>query len=247
MHTPAQLARHLIDAYAEHVRFVASPGEGPADLAQAYAVQGLVWREMVGKTRPHVWKVGAASTSAQPMAAPIFPIRYSVSPGRFKRRGLCSLGVEAEIAVRFGRNLPARNEPYGREEILAAIGGVHVAMEVVDSRLQDPDYAGANWCLADNLLNGALILGDEIAHWRELTWRDLTVRVMADDRVLDERVANPPLGDLFHCLPWWIDHAGGAKDGDVVTTGAWTGMHRVGQARELGVAFAGLGECRATG
>ncbi len=247
MDTPEQLARHLLDAYQENVRFVASPDEGPANLAQAYAVQGLVWREMVGKTRPHVWKVGAASTSAQPVAAPIFPTRYSVSPGGFKRRGLCGIGVEAEIAVRFGRALPARNEPYGREEILAAIGSVHVAMEVVDSRLHDPDYAGPSWCLADNLLNGALILGDEIANWRERVWRDLTVRVMADGQVLDQRVANPPLGDLFHCLPWWIDHVGGAKEWDVVTTGAWTGMHRAGQARELGVAFAGLGECHASG
>ncbi len=246
MHTSEQIAHYLLDVYEENVRFPAKAEDGPVDAEQAYAVQRLVWRQMVGSDRPHVWKVGASDKAGQPLAAPIFPARYSVSPGRFRRRGLCSVGVEAEIALRFGRDLAPRSQPHGYDEILAAIGSVHVAMEVVDSRLHDPAYAGPLWCLADNLLNGALILGDEIPQWRTQDWQALEVAVMADGVVLDQRLAHPPLHDLFHCLPWWIAHIGGARAGDVVTTGAWTGMHPVGQACEVGVTFAGLGQCRAS-
>lgn len=245
MDTSEQLAQRLLDAHEEHVRILARADSGPVDADQAYRVQDLVWRRLGCIGRPQVWKVGAAGKATEPVATPILPTRFSISPGGFRRGGLCSVGVEAEIAVRFGRDLAPRSEPYGRNEILAAIGGMHVAMEVVDSRLHDPEYAGPYWCLADNLLNGALILGDEIPQWRERDWRGLDVTIMADGEVLDERVANPPLDDLFHCLPWWIDHIGGAREGDVVTTGAWTGMRPIGQAREVSVAFAGLGQCHA--
>lgn len=245
MNTTEQLTRLLLKAYDKHTNLLSAADNGPVDTAQAYAVQAEVWRQRVGKGRPHVWKVGTTGKTAEPVAAPIFPMRFSVSPGEYQPRGICSIGVEAEIAVRFGRSLPARPEPYGREEILTAIGSLHVAMEVVDARLHDTEYSGPLWCLADNLLNGALILGDEIAHWREQDWQGRRVTITADDNVLDERIANPPLDDLFHCLPWWIAHAGGAREGDIVTTGAWTGMHPIGQAGAISVAFAGLGECRA--
>lgn len=246
MDTIEQFARQLIDAHRGQHRFLASADDGPADATQAYAVQTRVWQSLVGKTRPHVWKVGAASPADEPVTAPIFPTRFSVSPGEFRRRGICSIGVEAEVAVRFARPLPARPAPYRREEILDALGSLHVAMEIVDRRLHDAAYAGPLWCLADNLVNGALIIGQEIARWREQTWSGRHVRIMADGGLLDERQANPPLDDLFHCLPWWIDHVGGARAGDIVTTGAWTGMHPVGEARELGVYFDGLGECLAS-
>jgi 2-keto-4-pentenoate hydratase len=241
-----QFARHLIDAHQGQHRFLASADNGPVDAAQAYAVQTQVWQSLIGKTRPHVWKLGAASNTSEPVAAPIFPTRYSVSPGEFRRRGLCSIGVEAEIAVRFAHPLAARPTPYSREEILDALGSLHVAMEIVDRRLHDAEYAGPLWCLADNLVNGALIIGAEIPRWREQTWPGRRVSIVADGALLDERQANPPLDDMFHCLPWWIDHVGGARAGDVVTTGAWTGMHPIGEARELRVAFEGLGECLAS-
>lgn len=241
MPSTESLAETLFQAHQECIRFIARPDDGPADAAQAYAVQALVWRRLVGQTRPGAWKVGAADRTATPVAAPVFPGR----PGRFGRRGICSVGVEAEIAVRFARALPPRERPYEREEILAAIGGVHVAMEVVDARLHDAAYAGPLWSLADSLLNGALILGDEVSGWRDADWRDREVTLRADGVVLDRRRAQPPLGDLFHCLPWWAAHVGGVQAGDVVTTGAWSGMHGIGDAREIVADFAGLGQCRA--
>lgn len=247
MPTAERLAQYLLDAYREDVRILACAETGPVDAGQAYAVQALVWDRLAGAERPRAWKVGAADKAAEPVAAPILPPRFSVSPGRFRRRGVCGVGVEAEIAVRFGRDLAPRRTPYSREEVLAAIGSVHVAMEVVDARLHDPAYAGPYWCLADNLVNGALVLGDAIPHWRHQDWHGLEVAIAADGRVVDQRPAHAPLDDLFHCLPWWIGHAGGARAGDVVTTGAWTGMHPVGNARELRVVFAGLGQCQALG
>jgi len=223
-----------------------TPEAGPADAASAYAVQREVWQTLVGERRPTAWKVGASSPDAEPLAAPMFPRHAFVTPADepavFPRADFFSLGVEAEIAFRFGRDLPARLEPCSREEILDAIAGAHVALELVDTRLADAQAAGPLWRLADNLLHGGFVLGDEVPGWRTVGWSGLTVCVLAGGRVLAETRGRPPLDDLLHCLPWWIAHAGGAKAGDVVTTGAWNGMHPVAMPADVRVEFLAGGE-----
>jgi 2-keto-4-pentenoate hydratase len=180
-----------------------------------------------------------------PTAAAIFPQRIAPSPACFSRADFFGLGVEAEIALRFGRDLPARATPWTRAEILDAIASAHVAMELVDTRLADPETAGPLWRLADNLLNGGLVLGDAIANWRELDYASLRVRALANGEPIAETVGRPPLDDIFYCLPWWLEHAGGARAGDIVTTGAWNGMHSVALPAAVGVEFVGLGSASA--
>lgn len=238
----ARYAEPLIQGYRDHFPFAARPEHGPADETAAYAAQREIWRVMVGAARPRVWKVGAANRESNPLAAPVFPQRCAVSPARFPSETFLDMGIEAEIAFRFGRDLPAHSLPYSRAEILDAIAATHVAMELVDSRLADAEAAGPLWRLADSLLNGGLVIGDEIPHWRELDFPAQTARVLADGETIAETQGRPPLGDLFFCLPWWIDHVGGARAGDIVTTGAWNGMHRVNMPVEATVEFVGLGK-----
>lgn len=232
-------ATSLIQAYQAHARLVADPRAGPAGIEAAYAVQARVWRALAGDARPTAWKVAAPSLDAEPLAAPVLPRRLAASPARFSRADFFTLGVEAEIAFRFGRDLPARAAPYTRAEILAAIAGAHVAMELVDTRLADAEAAGPLWRLADNLVNGALVLGEEIPGWRSLDFAELDVGVWANGSLLARTRGRPPLDDLFHCLPWWLAHVGGARAGDVVTTGAWNGMHPVALPGMARVEFMG--------
>ncbi len=240
MNTPDAVAHRILQAYRLNSLISATPEEGPADLAMAYAAQETVWQTLSGNVRPTAWKVGTPTRTEIPLAAPVFPPRLAATPARFSGTLFTHLGIEAEIALCFGRDLPPRAVPYSRAEILAAIASVHVAMELVDTRLADPEAAGPLWRLADNLVNGALVLGEVIPHWRDLDWTRQSAQAWADGRALADG-GKPPLDDLFHCLPWWLDHVGGARAGDIVTTGAWHGMHPVGQARELVVTFTGLG------
>jgi 2-keto-4-pentenoate hydratase len=167
------------------------------------------------------------------------------SPANFSADNFLTLGIEAEIAVCFGRDLPARAELYNPEEILASIASAHVAMELVDTRLTDADAAGPLWRLADNLLNGGLVIGEAIPNWRELDFSGLSVRVHANGMCLAETVGRQPLDDLFYCLPWWLAHNGGAQADDIITTGAWNGMHPVGLPAEVSVEFVGVGRVSA--
>ena len=239
------LARQLLQAYATGHPLDVLPETGPSNIEHAYAVQRAVWREMTADARPTAWKVGAPNRTSEPTVAAIFPQRVAHSPAFFSARNFRTLGIEAEIAVCFGRDLPARSEPYCREEILAAIDSVHVAMELVDSRLADTQAAGPLWRLADSLLNGGLVIGEAIPDWRKLDFSGLTVRALSGSQCLAETVGRPPLDDLFFCLPWWLTFNGGAQAGDIVTTGAWNGMHPVGLPAEVSVEFAGVGRVSA--
>lgn len=241
-------ATRLLRAYQLRQPIAADVAAGPASAEAAYAVHQAVWQAMAGEPRPRAWKVAAPDRTTPPMAAPVFPQRLAASPARFPGEGFLGLGIEAEIAFRFGRDLPPRATPYTRDEIRAAIASAHVAMELVDTRLADPEAAGPWWRLADNLLNGGLVIGTEIPHWRDLDLAGLGglgVRIHANGHLLAESPGRPPLDDLFHCLPWWIQHIGGARAGDMVTTGAWTGMHPVGLPGAVRVEFVGLGSAEA--
>jgi 2-keto-4-pentenoate hydratase len=238
---PSYFAEPLVQAYRTSSCFGARPKHGPSDETQAYAVQREVWHALVGAGRPGAWKVGSPSRELPPLAAPVFPQRFAPSPACFPVGMFLGMGIEAEIAFRFGRDLPAHPLPYTREEILDAISSAHVAMELVDTRLADAETAGPLWRLADNLLNGGLVVGDEIPHWRELDFSSRRVRVLVDGTCTADTLGRPPLDDVFFCLPWWIDHVGGARAGDIVTTGAWNGAHNLAMPAEATVEFPGLG------
>lgn len=253
----APYAQAIVAAYHDRQPIEAAAAFGPRGAAEAYAVQRAVWQTLAGDARPTAWKVAATAPATRPFAAPILPQRLFASgpnsPASVPIDLFIRPGLEAEIAVRFGRDLPPRPQPYQTAEIRAAIADLCVAMEVIDCRLGDAQSAGSDWRLADHLLNGALILGTPLPDWQDLGLDALQVRVHGGEQCLCDRPGQQPLGDLFHCLPWLIEHAGGLRAGDVVTTGAWTGMHPLDGLEGLAslpfsclVEFSGLGSASLT-
>ncbi len=75
--------------------------------------------------------------------------------GRHRFRGL-----EAEIAFLIGKDLPPREKPYSRDEVVAAIASCHPAIEVIESGLTDP-------------LKAARVVDDRRSAdaWRVCVWR----------------------------------------------------------------------------
>ncbi|MBX6744311.1 MAG: fumarylacetoacetate hydrolase family protein [Acetobacteraceae bacterium] len=214
-----------------------------ASRADAYAIQERVAAELgpVG-----AWKVGASSPEAEPARAPIQAAAIHVSPAVLPAAAFHRIGIEVEIAYRLGCDLPARQAPYGRAEVEAAIEAVLPAIEVVDTRLADHEAMGALWKLADNQLNGGLVLGAPRADWRAVDPATQPVRLRVDGALVHEGRGGNAAGDPIRLLVWLANacgsHCGGLRRGQVVTTGTLTGLRFVGSGAEIHAALPGLGE-----
>ncbi|MEY9834074.1 2-keto-4-pentenoate hydratase [Sinorhizobium fredii] len=153
------------------------------------------------------------------------------------------LRVEAEIGVRLASSLPPRQNGYSRDAVIAAIGAVHLGVEVLDSRVAEGGKAPFLLFLADRLGNAGYALGPELP-------RDLLHG--AEGRPLDVSLggatlfsgeAHHPAGDVLAWLVGWANERQRAEDtlaaGGIVTTGSLCGALDVASPGRLDVKLDG--------
>jgi len=231
--TGSTLAAKLVAARLKH-RLIETlePRDVPADSPTAYAIQHEVLRDMKG--RIGAWKVGARAPDALASGAPIDAACVYVSPARLPFDGFFRALVELEIAFRFAYALPPKNEGYTRAEVLEAIGGMAVALEVVDSRFAQWPNLDPLAQLADSQNNGALVMSgmepyevvapgfDFLAPRLELT---------LDGVAIAPPTIGNPAGDPRELLLWLVDHCSRmgltVEPFWTITTGSYTGAYRV--------------------
>ena len=217
----------------------------------AYAVQArvdaLLWPD-AGDA--FVWKAGADSRDALPTAAAIAPPLVYANGAVLSAHRFGTLIVEAEIAYRFGIDLPPRTEPYSNAEVSEAVAAMHVAIEIVDPRIADFATAPPLAKLADHLLNGAFVLGDGITDWRRIDLRRQKASLSIAGKLRETAEGSHPLGNPAVLLPWFVAHLGsrsetrearGVRAGDVVTTGSWTKVVEAKAGQRIAVEFPGIG------
>jgi 2-keto-4-pentenoate hydratase len=231
----------LLEARRRHGAIAASL-PGPRDASDAYRLQALVAAEL-GPVA--AWKTGAPSPEAEPIMAPIFAELVHRSPARLDAAGFHRIGIEAEIAYRLGRDLPARDAAYGRDEVMGAIDGVLAAIEIVDTRLPEPLLDDPWWRLADFQINGGLVVGEPRTAWRTIDPMAQPVQLAIDSVTVARGRGGNPAGDPLRLMVWLAnhcgDHCGGLRRGQVVTTGSLTGLRWVEPGAVVVARLAGLG------
>ena len=235
----AACADALVRARRTATRIDALP-VAPGSVADAHAVQDRV-AALLGEA------VGGFKANAPPGGEPtrglIFAPAIRASPARMPPADVPQLGVEGEIAFRFARDLPARDTPYGREEVAAATA-VLPAIEVVSGRFVDPRARPPLEQLADCIANGALVLGEAMPGWRSLDLPRLRVSLLVNGEPVVERRGGHPIDDplgVAVALVGMMRNAGGVRAGQVVTTGSWTGLRFLQPGDRCAVRFEGLG------
>jgi len=224
----------------------------PETIDDAYSIQDAVAQKrwLAKGQRTHAWKIGALSSDVPAYAAPIPPQVVHSSPAQLPAQDFCLIGIEAELAYRFAKDLPPQDGAYTKDQVFAAIDGVYAAIEVVDTRLGEWREAGDWWRLADNQINGALVLGSGRENWQELDPQQQGVELLFDGKVQVSSKGTHPMGDPCALLSWIGNHCagrcGGLKAGDVIITGTWTGLLFVEPGTEVTARFAGVGEAVVT-
>jgi 2-keto-4-pentenoate hydratase len=212
---------------------------------EAYRVQDAVFAALWSGARPVAWKAGGPSDKVEPTAAPIPAENLLHSPASVAGADMRMIGVEAEVAFRFAKDLPPRSRPYSEKVVAAAVGEVVVAIELCDTRLARWKETTGLWKLADFQNNSALVVGGGTKDWQKIDFMQQEVEFRIGARLVKAKGAHS-FGNPFRLLPWLAAHCAkrglGLHAGDVVTTGAWTGLEIAKVGDEVTARFPGIGE-----
>ena len=228
--------------------------EAVLDEDQAYAVQDGVAARLgwsLGGSSPGVpvrhWKSGGATRAGPFSHSPLDPAGIGSVGVTWPL-----LGVEAEIALRLGRDVtPEAAAGMQPGEADAWIDAMAISVELVASRWHEGLAAPALLRMADHQSHGALLLGPWQA-WRRLDWPRLQWRLSQQDVPVITQRGGHSLDDPAWLLPAWLKHL--CRDGmtvpagTVVTTGAWGGMQALSAGSRRGadveLSFDEMGSCR---
>lgn len=215
----------------------------PKTEEQAYLIQRAIMAELGGIGG---WKVGSPDPTGPMTCAPLPADGVQGSPGHMAVSR--DRVVEAEIAVRIAHDLPPREAPYSRAEVLGAIGSAHPAIEALQSRYVDVDQVDKLSALADSLSHGGLVVGDAIPDWQGIDLGTEQVRLLVNGAEVKVGTGNPA-GDMLRLVVWLANDgahaAGGLLAGQFVTTGSWTGKDAVPEGGEARIVFTHAGEAAA--
>ena len=144
----------------------------PKTLIDGYVIQRRL-RELLRHRAPgHQvgWKIGCTTQRIQeylkiphPCAGTLYSNSVHADSLTIKLDDYLNLGLECEIAVRLGRDLPVTPEPYTRETVAPAVADVMAAIELIEHRYSDFTQVSAASLVADDVLSAGCILGQPVS------------------------------------------------------------------------------------
>jgi 2-keto-4-pentenoate hydratase len=200
----------------------------PRDRGEAYAIQAAIENYTKGKL--FGWKIAATSEAGQkhinvagPMAGRILLETVIPDGGTASMAGNEMRVAEPEFAFRMAADLPPRASPYSVREVVGAVGTLHPAIEIPDSRFADFVSAGAAQIIADNACAHLFVLGaPTTANWRalDLVEEKPVIRLRGKQYIGHGKNV---LGDPLIALTWLANELRQLgvtlRAGEVVTTG----------------------------
>ena len=252
----SQVARAFVDARRTGRAVKAYPGAEPGSLEAAYAIQDeaiAAWPDRIAG-----WKLGRinaphdARFGAGRLAGPIFsravwtagaePTRFGVIGGGFA-------AVEAEYVLELGETAPDRGD-WTAAAVEPLVARVFTGVEIAGSPFAGINDHGPAVTASDFGNNAGLILGNEVAGWRDRL-AGLTCAMSIDGVVVGRggaaSIPGGPLDSLAFLLNLLHRRGRRLEAGQLVSTGAAAGVHDIvaGQAAVADFGPDGRIECLA--
>lgn len=203
----------------------------PADFAAGYAVQHAV-AAALGAIPPAGFKIGATTKQMQdylgltgPAAGFVPRSSVNANGSEFRFADFFNPGVECEIGVRLGQDLPVG--PCTREQAAAAVAEAFPAIEIVEKRYGDLAALGTPTLIADQVFHASGVLGDPVADWRAVDLGAVRGEFRIAGKVVGSGHGRDLLGHPLEALAWLAGSGaaaafGGLKAGHVVWLGSVT-------------------------
>lgn len=255
----AATARAFVEARRRAAPVRDYPGQMPPDLAAAYAIQD----EAIDLWDDHVagWKIGLvpadlrATLGVDRIAGPIFERQVVMAaPDQtvdlpVVRGGFAA--VEAEFVLRIGRDQDAAERAWSAADAADMIGAVHIGVELAGSPFAGINDHGPAVTVSDFGNNSGLIVGAEVKDWRAIDWARAVAQTSIDAQRVGEGNAamlpGGPLAALAFLLTHCAERGKPLREGQLISSGAVTGVHQIeaGQSAELSFGGYGMLRCRA--
>ena len=256
--TPARQAAELIfEQYKAVQPFERLPAAlFPKTLAESYAIQlelhcmlsGL-WGPLAGYKLAYTTPVMQERAGLNhPVLGGVFRKTLLRSPVVLNFTEYVNLGIELEIGVTLGKDLPASGAPYTRDQVADAVAEVATAFELVDMRTPDDLTTEERTLMsvAVNILNSGVVLGDPVTDWQDRDLVDCKGVMSINGEQVGEGYGRDVMGHPFEPLTWLANELSARnhplRAGDVVITGSLVPPTPLGFASEARISIEGLGD-----
>lgn len=225
------------------------PGAPPQGLAEAYAVQDAAI-PLFGDTVSG-WKVGRVNPpwleqlGVSRISGPIFA--QSVQPAA---NGHIPEGVtfkngfgaaEAEFIYRIGQAPTPGQTRFSLEDAVDMVDAVFCGFEIASSPFAGINAMGPPVTISDFGNNNGLLLGPEIADWRNAGFEDWTVTTLVDGNPVGASKAAAFPGGLMESVRFLIENLVARSlpvvPGLLISSGAVTGVHEVKAGQSVEARF----------
>ena len=252
-----EIARRLVRARLQATALPDYPGALPPSLDAGYASQDAaiaMWPTPVAG-----WKVGRIPDAwlvrmgEERLVGPIFEDAVQhVLPGEAAGFAVIAGGfaaVEAEFVFRLGADAPVGKTAWTDDEALALVDALLVGAELAGSPLPRINDLGPAVVVSDFGNNAGLILGPPVPEWRRMLGtleQDLRCETAIDGEVVGSGRASDIAGGLVAALRFALARCARRgmplRAGQLVSTGAATGIHDIRAGQQARVSFDGIGE-----
>ena len=201
----------------EHTRLGHLPEpDRPSNEAEAYRLQASVQKQLSsgGYGEPVGRKIGCTTTVMQeylnipnPCAGLVYAPTVRERDGEFDFSSFLHVGVECEIVVRLGGDLPDSDVPYTRSTVAPAVEAVMCGIEIVDDRWIDYTSMDVATLIADDFFGAGCVLGEPITAWRELDLASLNGSMSINGDEVGSGVGGDIMGHPLEALAWLANTA----------------------------------------
>jgi 2-keto-4-pentenoate hydratase len=227
----------------------------PADLKDAYQVQAAHNKILSAQGMGALagYKIGCTTPVLQdymnihePIYGEIFASTFHHGHADLNLADFVELGIEAEIAVRLGGDLPIAGTLYNADTVRHAIGAVMISIELVDARYRDFRSLDTPTMAADNFFNAGAVLGEAVEDWYDLDLAALEATVALNGTELGRGQGSLILGHPLNALAWLANRLAERKRylpaGAFVTLGSVVVTHWAEKGDRINHRIPGLGE-----
>ena len=205
-------ARAYMETYRSRARYVPlDTALRAAPLDEAYRIQDAVHRLMTKAGRGEVagWKIALTSKAMQamtgvdqPAAGAIFSTVVHASPVRVDIASYHHLGVEFEVAVRVGDDLPPGDRPWTRASVAGRVASCQPAFELVEDGNADYKTLDAFTLVAQNTWNGGIVLGAPVTEWRAVDLETAATRCWINSEPGGQGKTGDAMGHPLEAVAW---------------------------------------------